>query len=507
MDELKKRWKERAQHPSVWAFITYFAEGFPYMIVHLISSLFFTYNNVKLELLGLTSLYHLPWNIKFLWSTWIDQFGTKRKWIILIEFGLLIVAILLAIFAPLSFGLKIAAVLFLVMAFFSATHDVAIDGYYLEKLDKEGQAKWVGFRVMAYRIAMLVVSSGIVIVAGISWTWAFWAIAGILLLLFLYNLFILPKAEKEVRKLSELLKLPFIVFNHFLNTPLKHLLYTLIFAVVAILIGYSSHYSVIKIFGKENLAKAITVAMFEIVLIVLVALPFIKKKLYKSESFFAKSFVSLLDQPRIPCILMFIILYRLGETLLLAMKSPFFKGIGVTLSELGIANGIFGIIASIVGGLVGGWLISKYSLKKMIWPFVLSQNLLNFLYMFAAMFYSDIYFEGAVRPVGLANANFFVVSAVIAIEAFGAGLGTAVFMVYIMRCVKKSYKASHTAFWTAIMSISVLITGPMSGVLAQDYGFTTYFGLTFLATIPGMILIFFIPYLDGTSASDHDKDA
>ncbi len=95
-----------------------------------------------------------------------------------------------------------------------------------------------------------------------------------------------------------------------------------------------------------------------------------------------------------------------------------------------------------------------------------------------------------------------ILTSVIAIEAFGAGLGTAVFMVYIMRCCRTEYKAAHMAILTALMSLSFTIAGVLSGFLAEAFGYTLYFGFTFIATVPGMLLLFVVPYLDGTTADD-----
>ena len=95
-----------------------------------------------------------------------------------------------------------------------------------------------------------------------------------------------------------------------------------------------------------------------------------------------------------------------------------------------------------------------------------------------------------------------ILTTIIGVEAFGSGLGTAVFMVYIMRCCRSEYRAAHMAILTALMSLSFTIAGVLSGFLAQSWGYTTYFGFTFLATIPGMLLLFIVPYLHGDSADD-----
>jgi len=232
-------------------------------------------------------------------------------------------------------------------------------------------------------------------------------------------------------------------------------------------------------------------------LILLAFLPALKRRMEGSDSFYARAFIDYLDQPKIGYILAFILLYRTGESFLLNMLYPFLKDIGITRAQYGWAYGTFGVAASIVGGILGGHLISKFTLKRMIWPFVLGQNVLNLLYMGLAWHYQDFW----MNP-GTGTASLDLVRAFIVIEAFGAGLGTSAFMVFIMRTTKPDFKAAHFAIATSLMQISATLAGVVSGFLAAGFGFTIYFGLTFAATLPGMALIFFLPYLDGSSAAD-----
>jgi len=115
----------------------------------------------------------------------------------------------------------------------------------------------------------------------------------------------------------------------------------------------------------------------------------------------------------------------------------------------------------------------------------MGQNVLNLLYMWLAHAAS----KGPVSEL--------TTGLIICGEQFGAGLGTAVFMVYILRCCDPAHKAAHMAILTALMSLSFTIAGVMSGFLAEALGFTLYFGVSFIATAPAMVLIFFIPHLDG----------
>ncbi|MEE2779654.1 MAG: hypothetical protein VYE15_03955, partial [Myxococcota bacterium] len=90
-----------------------------------------------------------------------------------------------------------------------------------------------------------------------------------------------------------------------------------------------------------------------------------------------------------------------------------------------------------------------------------------------------------------------LLGAIITLESLGSGLGTAVFMVYLMRCCRPDFKAAHMAIVTALMSVSFTLAGVFSGFGAEAVGYTQYFGFTFIATLPGMALIPFLPHLDG----------
>jgi PAT family beta-lactamase induction signal transducer AmpG len=201
--------------------------------------------------------------------------------------------------------------------------------------------------------------------------------------------------------------------------------------------------------------------------------------------------VDYLDRPRIGVVLAFIATFRIGEALLQNMAYPFLKDIGITLAQYGLAHNTFGIIATIIGSILGGILIARYGLKRCIWPFVLLLNSLNFLYMLLAVKYRYI-----LADPDAGRADFLLVCALISVEAFGAGFGNAAFTVFIMRTTKASYKAAHFAIGTGLMNIAGTLAGVVSGFIASAVGFPIYFGLTFLLTLPNMAMIPFLPYLD-----------
>lgn len=191
----------------MWCCTTYFAEGFPFTLIRTVSSVFFRIKNVSLESIGLTSLYGLPWVLKFLWAPYIDRFGTKRQWMLVMQIILATLFVLAGLFVPIKNGIICIAVLFLAGSVIASTHDIAIDGYYMEALDKNDQAKYVGYRVMAYRIGMMA-GTGLIVTIGstIGWLIAF-ICAGILLgALFIWHLFFLKECETGKKSVVAMLR-------------------------------------------------------------------------------------------------------------------------------------------------------------------------------------------------------------------------------------------------------------------------------------------------------------
>lgn len=178
-----------------WVLSTYFAEGLPYSLVHQVATQeYFTAMGVSLEAIGLSSLYHLAWNFKFAWSPLVERVGTTRQWILGIEAALAALTLVMAFVANTHVGA--IAWLLVPASFLAATHDIAIDGYYLRVLDEKAQAGYSGVRVAAYRIAMLAGKGGLVLLAGMSsWFFGFAAGAGTLLALLALHAAILPRDE------------------------------------------------------------------------------------------------------------------------------------------------------------------------------------------------------------------------------------------------------------------------------------------------------------------------
>ena len=186
-----------------WVFSTYFAEGFPYSIIAAIPAIMFRDMRVDLSDIGFFSLLSLPWVLKFLWAPFIDSYLVLRKWLIITEVGL---AILFAFLTLSLFQSSLTPIVFLlgIGAFLSATHDISVDGFYMDALTESSQKSAIGFRVLSYRIA-LAFGSGVIVTIGttLSWRVAYGVAALLMLSLALFHAFFLPQSLEKKESAKE----------------------------------------------------------------------------------------------------------------------------------------------------------------------------------------------------------------------------------------------------------------------------------------------------------------
>jgi len=322
--------KPTSRTPWAWVPSLYIAEGTPYTMAMAVSVVLYKRLGISnTDIAFYTSWLYLPWVIKPLWSPFVELFRTKRYWILLMQ--LLVGATLACIgfTIPAARFFQYTLAFFWLMAFGSATHDTAADGFYMLGLSEDLQAAFVGVRTIFYRIAMVAAQGGLVILAGHleesghgipeAWSLTLFFAAAIFAALFLYNLFILPypAADRAAKR-----------------NPSTHL---------------SREF--LRIFGL-----------------------FFRKK-------------------EILAILAFFLFYRLAETQLFKMIAPFLLdprsagGLGLTTQNVGIIYGTVGLLALLSGGLLGGYAIYRKGLKFWIWIMVCAMHLpdLVFVYLSQAM--------------------------------------------------------------------------------------------------------------------------
>ena len=224
-------------NPWAWVPSLYFAEGIPYVAVMTISLIMYKrlgLSNAEITLY--TSWLYLPWVIKPFWSPFVDIVKTKRWWIVAMQLlvGAAMVGVSFTI--PASWWLQGTRFFFWLMAFSSATHDIAADGFYMLGLDQHQQAWFVGIRSTFYRIATIFGQGVLVMIAGnlevltrnvrYSWSLMFYFMAGLFIALWLYHSWALPRTaedgEQRTNGIGGLLEELWLTVKTFFTKPHNH---------------------------------------------------------------------------------------------------------------------------------------------------------------------------------------------------------------------------------------------------------------------------------------------
>lgn len=172
-------------------------------------------------------------------------------------------------------------------------------------------------------------------------------------------------------------------------------------------------------------------------------------------------------------VLIFIVLYKLGDAFVGNMSLPFFLKIGFTQTDIGAINGGMGLIATIVGTLTGGALLSGLGIHRSLWIFGGLQAISNLAYFFQAQL-------GKNYPMMIATIN---------IENFCGGLGTAAFVAYLMSLCNQKFSATQYALLSSFMAFSRDILVAPAGKLAETTGWPSFFIISIVAAIPGLLLL------------------
>ncbi|MEY4433959.1 MAG: hypothetical protein RLZZ44_2094 [Bacteroidota bacterium] len=198
---------------------------------------------------------------------------------------------------------------------------------------------------------------------------------------------------------------------------------------------------------------------------------------------FTTVFTSFFKKKQIGLVLAFILLFRLGESQLMKMLTPFLidtkdlGGMGLTTEDVGIIYGTFGVIALLIGGTLGGIAISKHGLGKWMLPMILIMHLPIIGFVLLSHFHPEN--------------NIYIYITVI-IEQFGYGFGFAAFMMYLIYVAEGESKTSHYALATGFMALGMMLPGMISGYIQEYLGYGNFFIWVFCATIPGIILSRFL---------------
>ncbi len=608
--------KNNSRSPWLWVPSLYYAEGIPYIVVMTVSVIMYKRMGISNTDIALyTSWLYLPWVIKPLWSPVVDILKTKRLWIIIMQ--LIIGAGLggVALTIPLPDFFQYTLAFFWLLAFSSATHDIAADGFYMLGLSKHDQALYVGVRSTFYRVAMITGQGLLIILAGyiesnsglenvdlkvtanpnieivqsvhpdslqlqtdegemriisypenmelaakkrskaevdsivnFAYEWNIqhghsirdektaeekagesWLkrnvirnfenfirnnfgqeaasvsgdLTGNIGIVYFY-LSRKPAPDEEIvtnfgraggDKSISLVDSPVIgarmVFN--LQNWNKPAL-----AVIQLdpKLAKTSEAEFQAKSGNIPLAWMLTfIFMTALFLLFFVYHKFMlpkpdsdKPALTGTSSDFFKEFLNtfalFFKKKRIGIILGFLLLYRLAESQLVKLASPFLLdtqelgGLALTTGEVGFVYGTVGLLFLTIGGLLGGYVASKQGLKFWLWAMAIAINLPDAMYIYLSYAMPD---------------NFVIINICVAIEQFGYGFGFTAYMLFMIYVSEGSHKTAHFAITTAFMALGMMIPGMFSGWLQEIIGYQHFFIWIMIATIPGFLILPFIP--------------
>ena len=319
--------EEQLQTKSPWAWIPtlYFAEGLPYVAVMTIAVIMYKKLGISNTDIALyTGWLYLPWVIKPFWSPFVDLVKTKRWWTVTMQLIIAVGFACIAFALPSSLFFRLTLAAFWLVAFTSATHDIAADGFYMHGLSDHEQSLFVGIRSTFYRIATVAGQGLLVILAGhledstgdipFSWVVVFGVLSVFFLLVGIYHAWVLPKPASD--------------------HPVENV-------------------------TAKNIVRE-----------------------------FFMTFKTFFQKKHALTAILFMLLYRLPEAQLVKLISPFMLdptekgGLALTTEQVGWAYGTVGIIGLTIGGILGGIAVSRGGLKKWLWPMVCAITLPDLVYVY-----------------------------------------------------------------------------------------------------------------------------
>lgn len=528
--------------PWLWVPSLYFAEGIPYVIAMTVSVIMYKTMGVSNAALAFwTSVLYLPWVIKPIWSPFVDVISTKRNWVLITQFilGCCFIGVALVVRLPLWFALTLIVLWIIALA--SATHDIAADGFYMIGLDAHQQTWFVGIRSTFYRMAMIVGQGLIVMLTGyimsktglkpVSITAMAVPPNEIIQVLDENNLpaikaseqpnivvipaevkvpiynpaepdgdsanvFIClsapPKKEETVvvnfgRKkgskdiwLTSAGRLEFTTENW--NKPVK----------VTLKVDHRLREPVVSQFeataGDIPFSWAVSFGILGVFFLLIclyhklmlpTGLETVRVKSQELKSSWLKVFSSFFQKKGIVSALSFLLFYRLAESQLVKMASPFLLdsqeagGLALTTTQVGFVYGTVGIICLTIGGILGGIVAARNGLKRWVLWMALAINIPDLVYVYLSYVQPD---------------NFMIVTICVAIEQFGYGFGFTGYMLFMLYLAEGEYKTSHYAIATAFMALGMMLPGMISGKLQDLMGYRTFFVYIMFCTIPSFLV-------------------
>ncbi len=433
--EKKENLESKCRSPFVWIPTAYFAMGLPFVVLNMVAVLMYSDLGIDIELITFwTSLILLPWTFKFLWSPFMELFGTKKLYVVLTQVitGAAFGGVALSLGFSDFFAITIA--LLAVVAFSGATHDVACDGVYMSELNISQQSKYIGVQGAFYNIAKIVGTGLLVYLAGA-----------------LFKLFGGEGVASDPTNYDASLK--------------SWSLIMLIIGVVMVALGVYHFFILPGNKKQEKVKRTGSEVMHELGNVLLL---FFKKK-------------------HIWYYIAFIILYRFAEGFVVKIVPIFLKagrelgGLGLNNEQIGIYYGTCGAATFVLGSILAGYYVSAKGLRKTLFSLALIFNLPFVVYTLFAIF----------QPT-----SGWIIASGIVIEYFGYGFGFVGLTLFMMQQIAPGkHQMAHYAFASGIMNFGVMLPGMLSGWVCNHIGgYENFFIFVLVATVVPLLITYFVPF-------------
>ena len=405
-----------------------FVSGVPLLLTITLLQAWLTDEGVSKSTIGLFALVGLPYSLKFIWAPLFDHFiisslGRRRGWLLATQILLMISIVVLGLADPALNPLNVA-ILATLVAFSSASQDIVIDAYRRETLTDSEQTIGASAYVLGYRIGALAAGAGGLILADYM---SYQMVYALMSLVMLYGIFITIIAD-EPKNYYEPSNFVSAIYNPFVEFFNRH---------VSINID-SDRLTNLKTRTKISRRNILDNTIIIPVLI-----------------------------------LLFILLYKIGDTMAHSLSTNFYLDIGFTKSEIGTIVKFFGLFATLIGAFVGGLISLRIGLFRSLIIFGIFQAIATLGFSILAIIGNNIY----------------LLMTVISLENLAAGMGYTAYLAFIANMTNKRFTATQFALMTALMSLPRTLFSGMSGYLVEMLDWELYFIFCSLIAFPALIIL------------------
>ena len=508
-----------------------FASGLPLALTLSSLTAWLAYSGVEKKSIGLFALVGLPYTVKFLWAHMVDNLhlpfiskiiGKKLSWAFLCQIGIICSIIAISSLSPTQDIMRIAY-LSILLAFFSATQDIAIDGFRIDILTKQEQAYGIAQQILGYRLAMLASGAGVLYIAHYSnWQQAYLAMAILMqtgvLAVFLAKIFniITDFKANEIKQAGESLGGNLGISRRWLYAGLSvvlllagYLLFASISDVAPLpfkegIMGNNGDMGDIRNVGAVNsgvifafiedwqyswlllkIFKFLMVAVIFIILFFAVGLLVTSLTGKNLDESLLQPFKDFANRKYWWLILLFITLFKLCDAFAAVMLNPFFKEMGFSLHEIASITKLYGFVATIIGLFIGGFLLKYYGLFASLLISAILQMLSNLIFVLQA----EIGYNNVVLALTITGEN------------LAGGIGTAVFVGYISLLCNKKFSATQYALLSALASVGRVVISSYAGFVIEDLeggglfmasAWSDFFVISAVIAVPSILMLIFL---------------